>query len=133
MAKTSPTTTAAAPPAMNQMERSVGLPVKVREMSELSEWDSLKPKMRRIIPRAKIAKPMMLFIENDPFNNSIHHWGAYPKAIYYLPQRAGTFSDPGCAGGGSKLTRLVTSAATSLADYPLADWSFGDTLRGNFA
>lgn len=42
--------------------------MKVREISELNEWDSLKPKINSTMPRAKIANPMMLFMKKDPFN-----------------------------------------------------------------
>ena len=70
---------------MNQMERSVGFPVNVREMSELKEWDSLKPKINRTIPNAKIAKPMILFISEHAFRKGLQSLGFFPKTRNNLP------------------------------------------------
>ena len=54
-----PAMTATAPPAMSHIDLSVGLPVKNLETSELNDWDSLNPNIRRTMPNAKTAKPMM--------------------------------------------------------------------------
>ena len=64
---------------MNQIERSVGFPVNVREMSELKEWDSLKPKINNTIPSAKTAKPMILFIAEHGFGTALQSLGFFPK------------------------------------------------------
>jgi hypothetical protein len=64
---------------MNQIDRSVGFPVNVREMSELSECDSLKPKINSTIPRAKTANPMILFMLQHPVTGPSYHWGFSPK------------------------------------------------------
>jgi hypothetical protein len=67
------------------MERSVGFPVKVREISELKEWDSLNPKINRTIPRAKTAKPMILFIIEHALRTALQSLGFFPKRCKNLP------------------------------------------------
>src|SRR6185437_7734320 len=57
-----PAITATAPPMISHMERSVGLPVKVRETSEVNECDSLNPKTSSTMPSARIPKPTILFM-----------------------------------------------------------------------
>lgn len=57
-----PATTATAPPMISHMDLSVGLPVNVRETSELKECEALKPKINSTTPRASIAKPVILFM-----------------------------------------------------------------------
>lgn len=65
------------------------MPVKVREISELKEWDSLKPKIKRTIPNAKIAKPMILFIGEHAFRMALQSLGFFPKRCKNLPNSTG--------------------------------------------
>src|SRR6266850_1061993 len=89
----SPTITAAAPPTRNQIDRSVGLPVNVRETSELNEWDSLNPKINSTTPKASIASPMMLFIDHHVPGILSLHWGLYLNRGRNCPVKS-------AAGGG---------------------------------
>jgi hypothetical protein len=75
-ASTMPAMTARAPPEMNHIERSVGFPVKNRETSEPKECDSLKPKINKTIPAAKIARPTM-FMAQTRILDTGEHWGLY--------------------------------------------------------
>ena len=77
-ATTSPTTTAAAPPTINQIDLSVGLPVKTRETSELKECDAFKPNIKSTMPTAKTANPTMLFIPKIR-HGGCSHWGLPPN------------------------------------------------------
>jgi len=54
------------PPVINQTVLSVGDPVKKREMSELSEFEALVPYTIKIMPAARSALEMVLFISFSP-------------------------------------------------------------------
>src|SRR5258705_1737473 len=73
----SPTITVTVPPTSNHIDRSVGLPVKNRDTSELAECDSLKPKINSTAPRPKMAKPTMLFIVQCSSDHVPRQWGVY--------------------------------------------------------
>src|SRR3569833_1737745 len=79
-----PTITATASPTINHIDRSVGLPVNVRETLELNEWDSLKPKISSTIPSARIASPIMLFIV-CPFLYRLFSLGLHGERIGTFP------------------------------------------------
>jgi hypothetical protein len=63
----SPITLATTPLTSIHIARSVGAPVKNREMSEPAELVALIPKITKIMPPARRASEMVLFIGEFPF------------------------------------------------------------------
>src|SRR5690349_16392311 len=96
---TIPAITATAPPAINHMERSLGLPEKNRETSELKECDSLKPKINKTMPSAKIASPTM-FMPERRIAADAGHWGLHLKS--YEPAT--------CSSGGTTVLDFATES-----------------------
>jgi hypothetical protein len=57
-----PDITSAAPPTNIHIERSVGAPVNMREISDVNEFSSLNPKIVNAIPPTRSANETVLFM-----------------------------------------------------------------------
>src|SRR3990167_6503418 len=92
---TNPITVAIAPPTNIHIALSVGEPVKNREISELTDFVALTPKIISRIPPARIASETTLFIEKSSFD---FHNGSAPPPCPPIEGSAIFFPCPWCEG-----------------------------------